>query len=228
MSEVTTPESLVERARGIGVEMSADRAAALLRFLDRILEINRELNLTSIRDREDAVVRHILDSLTLVPVWREVTGRDAPRTFLDLGTGGGFPGAALAAAWPQSRGLLIDATGKKVRAVAEALAAAGIANAETLHVRGKDLGRADPTTRGAFDLVAARAVGQTPDILAEVRPLLAPGGIVCAMKGPTPPAEEVAAAERAAQRLRLRRLPPFRPDVPGLDRRTVLVYRADA
>jgi len=92
-----------------------------------------------VRDRDDAVVRHLLDSLSVVRVWREVAGTDAPRRFLDVGTGGGFPGAVLAVAWPASYGTLIDSTGKKVRAVADALGAAGIRNAEALQCRAEQM-----------------------------------------------------------------------------------------
>jgi 16S rRNA (guanine527-N7)-methyltransferase len=198
----------------------------MLRYLERVLEINRELNLTAVRDREDAVLRHLLDSLSATAVWRDVAGRDAPRRFLDLGTGGGFPGAVLAAAWPASRGLLVDGTGKKVRAVADALAAAGIGNAEALQARGADLPKLRPDVRASFDLCIARAVGDADALVREFAPLVAPGGFVLLMKGPEPPREEIEAGEREARRRGLRVLPPRTAAVPGLDARKVLVYRA--
>ena len=221
---MTSADELARRAAEIGAPVGPDRAARMLAYLDRVLEINRELNLTAIRDREDAVARHLLDSLTLLPAWRSVAGTDAPRTFLDVGTGGGFPGAVLAAAWPASRGLLIDGTGKKVRAVADALAVAGITNAETLHARGHEVLRQRPGTRATIDLVTARAVGEVAEILRDVRGLSSPGGCILLMKGPDPPAEELAAGEREARRQRLTVRPPVRTEVPGLERRTILIY----
>jgi 16S rRNA (guanine527-N7)-methyltransferase len=221
----TDAPSLVARAREIGVELSEEQATQLLAFLDRVLEINLSLNLTSIRDREDAVVRHILDSLSVIPVWREISGKDAPRRFLDLGTGGGFPGAALAAAWPASQALLIDSTGKKVRAVADALLVAPIRNAEAFQARGYMLARLRPETHHSFDLVVARAVGKAEEIVREVAPLLTRGGIVLAMKGSAPPEDEVAAGDREALRCGLEPAAAHRTTVPGLDRRTILVWR---
>lgn len=197
----------------------------MLAYLDRILAINEHVNLTAVRDREDAVVRHILDSLTVLPAWRAATGREAPRQFLDLGTGGGFPGAVLAAAWPGARGLLVDGTAKKLRAVEEAAYVAGIANAEVLHARGVEVPSRRPDCLGAFDLAVARAVGPAAELLREVAPLVSRDGVFLAMKGPDPEAAEVAEASRTAARLGFRELPAVRSAVPGLEARTILAYR---
>src|SRR5215510_726345 len=136
--------SLVEGARALGVALDGAQAARLDAYLDAVLDVNRTLNLTSVRDRGDAVVRHLLDSLSVVPAWHALAGPAPPRRVLDLGTGGGFPGAVLAVAWPESRALLIDGTGKKARAVADCLARAGIGNAEALQARGTDLPKLRP------------------------------------------------------------------------------------
>lgn len=225
---MTDRDGLTSRADAMGVRLDAATAARISAYLDRVLEINRSVNLTSVRDRDDAVVRHLLDSLSVVPVWRDVAGTDAPRRFLDLGTGGGFPGAVLAAAWPVSQGLLIDGTGKKVRAVADALAAAGIGNAQTAHARGADLVRSRPDLHGAFDLVVARAVASAAEIVREVAPLVAAGGYVLAMKGPEPPEPEIAAGVREARKRGLEPLPARTTRVPGLEPRVVLAFRRPA
>ena len=101
-----------------------------------MLDENTRINLTGVRDREDAIVRHLVDSLSVVSVWHRIAGPTAPRRVLDVGTGGGFPGAVLAVAWPRTEVLLIDGTGKKIRAVARCLEAAGIDNAEALPAGG--------------------------------------------------------------------------------------------
>lgn len=221
----TTPASLAARAAGIGAQISEEQAARMLAYLDRVLEINQSLNLTAVRDREDAVVRHLLDALSLVPLWREVTKSDQPRRFLDLGTGGGFPGAVLAVAWPASKALLVDSTGKKVRAVIDALAAAGITNAEPTQCRGEQMPTLRPQSLGKFDLGVARAVAPADVLVREITPFLGPRGVIFAMKGPEPPADEVRAGEGEARRQHLEVLPARHTAVPGLEARTVLVYR---
>lgn len=173
-------------------------------------------------------MRHLLDSLSVVPLWRELAGTPAPRRFLDLGTGGGFPGAVLAAAWPESRSLLVDSTGKKVRAVADALAVAGIVNAEPFQCRGEQMPALRPKALRKFDLCVARAVAAADVLVREMAPFVAPGGFLVAMKGPEPPADEIAAAEREARHVRLQALPARHSSIPGLERRTFLVWRRPA
>jgi 16S rRNA (guanine527-N7)-methyltransferase len=217
--------TLVEGAKALGVPLDASQIARLDAYLDAVLEINKTLNLTSIRDRDDAVVRHVLDSLSVVPVWHAAAGAASPRSILDLGTGGGFPGAVLAVAWPDARVLMVDSTAKKVRAVAQALATAGVVNADTRAVRGEQMPALMPTTRGAFDLCIARAVGQAEQLVGELAPLLAKGGRILLMKGPSTAPEEIAAGEREAKRRGLVAEETRTTDVPGLERRLVLVYR---
>jgi 16S rRNA (guanine527-N7)-methyltransferase len=178
-----------------------------------------------VRERGDAVVRHLLDSLSIVPLWHATGDGAPPGRVLDLGTGGGFPGAVLAVLWPQSRVLMIDGTGKKVRAVATCLARSGISNAEAFQARGADLPKIRPAARGSFDLCVARAVASADVLVREFAPLVAPGGRVFLMKGPNTGEQEIAAGEREAKRRGLATEPPHATDVPGLERRLVLVYR---
>ena len=214
----------MEGATAVRAPLSAEQAERLLAYLDAVLDENTRVNLTGIRDRADAVVRHLIDSLSLVGVWRAVAGEGPPRRVLDVGTGGGFPGAPLAVVWPETPCLLIDSTGKKVRAVERTLGAAEIPNARALQVRGEQLAGLYPRRRRSFDLVVARAVGRTARLLGECRELVAPGGRLLVMKGPEPPADELDEAAEAAPGAGLVLDSVQETAVPGLDRRKVLVY----
>ena len=218
------PSALAAGARELGVKLSDEQLGRLDAYLDAMLEINLSLNLTSIRDRGDAVVRHLLDSLSIVPVWHAVAGAAPPKRVLDLGTGGGFPGSVLAVAWPTARVLMIDSTGKKAKAVAKLLVAAGITNAEAHQARGEQLPALRRETRGAFDLCVARAVGPAGSLVRELAPLVARRGRIFLMKGPNTSPDEIAAAKDEAERLELTAEPARTADVPGLERRLVLVY----
>ena len=226
------PEALVSALRegvaALGLTLTPAQESQLLAYLEAILDWNTRLNLTAVRDPLAAVERHLLDSLSVVPAWAALRGDEPPARFLDVGTGGGFPGAPLAVAWPAAEGLLIDGTGKKVRAVADALARAGIGNAEALQCRGHLLPRERPSTIRSFDLCVARAVGRAATLLREVAPLAAPGGLVLLMKGPEPPADEVEEAHQAARECGLAFAGTHPSGVPGRDRGAILAYRADA
>jgi len=171
---VTGPEdaaaALVARAAALAIELDADAAAVLLRYLDAVLALNEQINLTAIRDREQALVLHVLDSLAFAR-----TGI-APRHVLDLGSGNGFPGVAVAALHPRASVVLLDRTGKKVRAMGACLLTARVPGVETLHLDAAQAPSLRKDLRRAFDLVTARAVGAPPAVAELATPLLRPGG----------------------------------------------------
>lgn len=217
--------ALVGGAEALGIELGPEQARTLLAYLDAMLAENLKVNLTSIRDRDQAVVFHLLDSLTVAAAWREVTGTAAPRRLLDLGTGGGFPGAPLAVLWPRTQALLLDGTAKKVRAVETCLQAAGIRNARAQQCRVEQLVGLQPEMAGQFDLVVARAVGRVAGILENSRRTVARGGYVLAMKGPEPPQDEISEARETAGRLGFEPPVVHTAAVPGLDPRKLFLFR---
>ena len=144
------------------------------------------INLTAIRDPGEVAVAHVLDSLTAVPLLRSL-GIDA---FADIGSGGGLPGLPLAIALPARRALLVESTGKKARFLETAIAAvaptrdddqAPAAPIAVAAVRAEVLAR-DPSQRGAWPCVTARAVAALPDLVELAVPLLRPGGVLVAWK----------------------------------------------
>ena len=133
--------------------------------------------------------------------------------WLDLGTGGGLPGIVAALCRPGSRWTLVDATTKKVAAVAEFVAALELDNAVPVAGRAEELARA-PEHRAAYDGVATRALAPLRVLAELARGFLRDGGTLHAMKGPVWP-EEAAAATAALRQLGLRIAHTERLDVPG-------------
>jgi len=152
-----------------------------LRFLDLLLDWNRKVNLTAIREPRQAVAYHLLDSVSMSPYLHGVSA-------LDIGSGGGLPGLVLAMARPAMRWTLLDSNGKKIRFLEHAIAELGIANAEAVHGR---LGQFRLERR--FDTAITRAVALTPRLARAVRPVLADDGLFLAMKGARP-TEDVTAS----------------------------------
>lgn len=108
---------------------------------------NEKINVISRRDIDNLFTHHILHSLAIA---KFMTPKDGT-TFLDMGTGGGFPGIPLAVMWPECRFHLIDRVGKKIRVATEVAAAAGLTNVTFQH---GDIGEC----RTRFDYVVSRAV----------------------------------------------------------------------
>ncbi|MBS0387454.1 MAG: 16S rRNA (guanine(527)-N(7))-methyltransferase RsmG [Proteobacteria bacterium] len=168
---------LRERALRLGVTLTPGMAAQLLRLLDELAQWNRAYNLTAIIEREAMIAGHLLDSLA-------ASGDLAGTRIADVGTGAGFPGLPLAIVHPERHFTLIDGTAKKVRFVAHAARALGLANVEAVQARAEELRPAQP-----FDTILARAVASLPELAALARPLSAPGTLLVAYKGQRPEAE---------------------------------------
>lgn len=204
-------QRLIEGARTLGIELSAENAAKLLRLLDDLAHWNRTHNLTAITRRDDMITRHLLDSLS---VSAELSGE----TIADVGTGGGFPGLPLAVVNPGKRFTLIDSNNKKIRFVAHAARELGLTNVEPMHARVEALQPEVP-----FDTVIARAFAPLPEMLERIAPVCGPRTRVLAMKGKRPD-EEVAAMPDGWRLVRTEAL-----DVPGLaDARCLLVLERKA
>ncbi|MHC5066380.1 MAG: 16S rRNA (guanine(527)-N(7))-methyltransferase RsmG [Planctomycetota bacterium] len=138
-------------------ELPTEAVTGLLAYLDAMLEQNRSINLTSIRDPEQALVLHALDSLAPVALAL------APRRALDLGTGNGFPGLAMRAIHPDLELSLMDRTAKKLRAIEVALQAAGLPAVDCIPLDALQAA-SRKELKHHFDLITVRAVGAPEEI----------------------------------------------------------------
>lgn len=205
LDDATWKRRLDDGARSMGVELDESQVESLWRYGRMLRDRNQHVNLTSIVSPEGILTLHMLDSLALVPHLGDA------RRIIDVGTGGGFPGVPLAVACPQRQFTLIDGTQKKIRFVAESVAALDIRNVEAVAARAESYGGPKD-----FDLVVVRAVGTLADVLHNAGRLLAPHGRLLAMKGRAPD-DEIRALPRGwnAELIRLR--------VPDLDAERHLV-----
>ncbi|HJT23731.1 MAG TPA: 16S rRNA (guanine(527)-N(7))-methyltransferase RsmG [bacterium] len=151
-----------------------DSLPPLAQFTQRMLQINESLNLTKWTADEDVLIHHLLDSAKVLPLLKPLA---APgQHWLDLGTGCGFPGAVLIAAFPEMKVTLLDSVAKKTKALEECLQAAGwSARAKTLTGRAEELGQKSQT-RETWDGLVARAVADLRVVLEYGIPLLKTGG----------------------------------------------------
>ena len=165
--------------KAYGVELRQDQARACLAHLDLVVEKNRVMNLTRITSEREAIIRHVVDSLLLLP---SVCDKESATNlrFVDVGTGAGFPGIPLVIA-SEARGLLIDSVGKKVNAVNEFLTELGLADrASARQIRAEDLAREHTHY---YDAVTARAVADLGVLVEYASPLLKMKGRLVVSKG---------------------------------------------
>ena len=190
----------------MGINLEQQDIDQLGRFLAMLLHANTRMNLTAVRDPNDAWDRHIFDSLTLLPLLADLA---LDSEIIDIGSGGGLPGLPLAIAMPQLRFTLMDATTKKCEYLEQASAALGLRNVRVICARAEELGqdRGEKTATGRadahrehYDLAMARGVGQIPMLLELTVPLVKIGGLVLMTKGQRAD-EELADAKQALHML---------------------------
>lgn len=168
--------SVEQALRENQIELSDRQIEQLTAYANEILEINKSVNLTAVRDEEEFISRNLIDSLLLKPYLKN-TGEKV----LDLGTGGGFPGIPLAIACPDDHFTLVDATQKKVDAVEKAASKLGLTNVTFLCARAEEMGK-KAEYRAQFDAVVTRAVASLRILTELSLPLLRLHGELIAMK----------------------------------------------
>jgi 16S rRNA (guanine527-N7)-methyltransferase len=172
------PPDFAARLDAIGAPVSAGTLAQLGDYLARLLAMNEQMNLTSIKDAESAWERHILDALTLLPLLAELP---SGARVVDIGSGGGLPGVPLAIARPDLHVTLVESTQKKAAFLASVSAAMGLSHVSVRAERAEQLGRGE--LFGAFDAVTARGVARLVTLAPLTLPFARPGGLVLLVKG---------------------------------------------
>lgn len=173
----TCRKILVSGLQELGLSRDEDKVKALLAFIGLIEKWNRTYNLTSIRNRENMVRLHILDSLAILP-WLQGPG------VIDIGTGAGLPGIPLAIFASEFNFVLLDGNAKKTRFVQQVVLETGLKNVTVCHSRVEDYQPEIP-----FNTITTRAFSDLYKMLDLSRHLLAEKGILLAMKGRRPEQE---------------------------------------
>ena len=148
-------------------------------YLELLLQVNQKTNLTSITNWEEAVIKHLYDSLMLTEI-EDLTKREQ---ILDLGTGAGLPGIPLALAYPEHKIYLMEASKKKAEFLKLAKHKLKLNNTTVLNERAETLGH-NAEHRGVYDLVVARAVAELTVLLELAAPFCQRNGLFIAYKGP--------------------------------------------
>ena len=221
MTMAVTNDSLRQQlqagADALALGLTDAQITLLMDFLALLQKWNKVYNLTSVRDPQEMMTHHLLDSLAAVPPLRRHVavlageGHHAVR-LLDVGSGGGLPGVVFAICCPDVDVSCVDTVGKKAAFIQQAAVALKLRNLHGVHARVETL-----TT--PFDIISCRAFASLPDFVTWSRAaLVAPHGVWLAMKGKHPE-DEIAALPTDVSVFHVEQL-----TVPGLDAERCIIW----
>ena len=213
MSDVLM-ERLRAGAEALALGLDEARLQRLMEFLALLQKWNKVYNLTAVRDPQEMLTHHLLDSLAAVgPLRRHVAqaGLPAPVRLLDVGSGGGLPGVVFAICCPEVDVSCVDTVGKKAAFIQQAAVALKLPNLRGVHARVETL-----TT--PFDVVSCRAFASLVDFTHWSGSALAPHGVWLAMKGKHPE-DELAVLPPEIDVFHVEQL-----QVPGLEAERCIVW----
>ncbi len=160
----------------MGLHFSVPVQQKLIHYIQLIARWNKTFNLTAIRDVEEMVGKHLLDSLAVQPY---IEGNRV----LDVGSGAGLPGIPFAITSPDKHFVLIDSNGKKTRFLMQAKIDLKLENVEVVHQRVEDYQPTEDGHRIYFDVITARAYATTDDILSNTSHLQNEATRILVMQG---------------------------------------------
>ena len=200
-------------------ELAPALYAHFLHYRQELLDWNTRTNLTAITDPDDVLLKHFLDSLSLLQAYDKSATR-----LLDIGSGAGFPGLPLKIVRPDWHVTLMEATGKKTAFLQHIVTVLGLEGIEIVHGRAEEFAHKQQY-RAAFDVVTARAVSSLPSLLEYCAPYCRIGGyILLPKKGDL--ISELEQGKRAAELVGATLHADITVDLPGLDDgRRILVWR---
>jgi len=165
-------------AQKLGIDLSPTQLEQFSLYYHELIEWNKKINLTSITDPQDAQIKHFLDSLSLLLALKQPLG---DCSFIDIGSGGGFPGLPLKIAFPDIHIVLLEATAKKASFLRHVSQQLGLENVEVVGQRAETAAHNDQY-RQRFDYAVCRAVAPLASLAELALPLCSIGGCFIALK----------------------------------------------
>jgi 16S rRNA (guanine527-N7)-methyltransferase len=214
--EAGTVQELSLGIESLSLNVAEPQQRQLLSYMALIQKWNKVYNLTALRQAQEILTHHLLDSLSAVsPLLGHIAktkgDANAGIELLDVGSGGGLPGVVIAICCPNIRVTCVDTVSKKAAFVQQVAASLRLSNLRGVHARVESL-------TGPYDVVCSRAFASLPDFVSWSAAALSDGGVWMAMKGKLPEAE-MAALPSFAEVFHVEQL-----RVPGLEADRCMVW----
>ena len=164
-------------AKQIDIELSEKQKEMFYDYMNLLLEWNESINLTSITEPNEVILKHFIDSITISKYIKEGS------YVADIGTGAGFPGIPLKIIREDINIVLVDSLNKRINFLNEVIYKLDLKNIQAIHARAEDFAH-DKKFREQFDIVTSRAVANMSTLSEYLLPLIKEKGKCLCMKGP--------------------------------------------
>lgn len=164
-------ELLINGIKELGIEITNRQVEQFLKYYEMLVEKNKVMNLTSIVDLDEVIVKHFIDSLLVV----KTIDMNKFNTMIDVGTGAGFPGIPLKIMFPNLKVVLLDSLNKRLKFLDSVIDELQLTNISTIHGRAEDIGK-DIEYREKFDVCVSRAVANLSTLSEYCIPFISVGG----------------------------------------------------
>ena len=159
----------------LGITLSQDQKKQFITYYEYLVEKNKVMNLTAITEYEEVILKHFLDSLSIVKVSNFDQNKLAGKSVIDIGTGAGFPGIPLKIAFPELKITLLDSLNKRVNFLNEVIEMLGLKNVTAVHGRAEDYAK-QKEHREKYDICVSRAVANMSTLSEYCIPFVKEGG----------------------------------------------------
>ena len=193
MNDSTFNEKLLEKTDTLGVRFSVEQMEQFYKYMNLLIEWNKKINLTAITDPNEIILKHFIDSITILKYIKDDS------TVVDVGTGAGFPGIPLSIMNPTLKITLVDSLNKRLTFLQEVINELNLKNVELVHARAEEFGQ-NKKYREKFDIATSRAVANLSTLSEYLLPLVKVDGIAISMKAGNA-SQEIEDAKKAIKTL---------------------------
>lgn len=169
---------LIDACKNFGIELDSLKVSQFLKYMELMLLWNEKINLTAITQEKEIILKHFADSVSLLK-FIDLKGK----SFIDVGTGAGFPGIPLKIAEPSAKVTLIDSLNKRINFLNTVISEISLSDIICIHTRAEEGGK-NPDLREKFDVCVSRAVSELSVLAEYCLPFVKVGGTFVSFKGP--------------------------------------------
>ena len=166
----------------LNISLSGDQIDQFKTYYEMLIEKNKVMNLTAITEKDEVILKHFIDSISVAAAYPDFAGLCSKgSSLIDVGTGAGFPGIPLKIAFPTLKVTLLDSLNKRVSFLNEVIDELGLKDVTAIHDRAEDAAR-KKELRDSFDIAVSRAVAALPVLSEYTLPFVKPKGVFISYK----------------------------------------------